>query len=70
LVEGDPALNNVYSIMAVNPAKHPHVNAAAANAFVDYLTSPAGQDAIAEFGLAKYGEAIFIPLRPATDQSP
>lgn len=64
LVEGDPALDNVYSIMAVNPAKHSHVNAQAANAFVDYLTSPVGQDAIAEFGLKKYGEPIFIPLRP------
>jgi len=70
LVEGDPALNNVYSVMAVNPAKHAHVNAKAANAFVDYLTSPAGQDAIAEFGLKKFGEPIFIPLRQPVAQAP
>lgn len=70
LVEGDPALENVYSIMAVNSAKHPHVNAKAAKAFVEYLTSPATKDAVAAFGRERFGEPIFIPLRPLGDQAP
>lgn len=70
LVERDPALKNVYSIMAVNPEKHPHVNAKVANAFVEYLTSRTGQDAIAAFGQEKFGEPVFIPLRPLGGQLP
>jgi tungstate transport system substrate-binding protein len=70
LVEGDDALNNVYSIMVVNSAKHPHVNSKGAKALVEHLTSPAAQDAIAEFGLKTFGEPIFIPLRPHADQTP
>src|SRR5262245_27073116 len=37
LVSGDPRLFNPYEVILVNPDRHPHVNAAAANAFIDWL---------------------------------
>ena len=63
LVEGDPALANAYGVIAVDPARHPHVNAEAALAFVDWLTSAEGQAAIASFRVA--GEQVFFPTVPA-----
>ncbi len=59
LVEGDKRLFNQYGVMAVSPAKHPHVKAAAAQKFVDWVTSPAGQAAIASYRVA--GEQLFFP---------
>src|SRR5665647_812853 len=49
LVEGDKRLFNQYGVMVVNPAKHPHVKVADAQKFVDWVTSPAGQSAIAGY---------------------
>jgi tungstate transport system substrate-binding protein len=63
LFEGDAALVNAYGVIALDPARHPHVNAAAARAFVDWLLSPAGQGAIAAFRVA--GEQLFFPAHPA-----
>src|SRR5262249_41986291 len=48
LVEGDPALYNIYHVMPVNSAKFPKVNASAAQVFADWLVSPEGQGTIAE----------------------
>jgi tungstate transport system substrate-binding protein len=45
--------------MLVNPQKHPNVKAQLAQAFVDWLISPAGQDAIA--GYRVNGEQLFFP---------
>lgn len=59
LVEGDARLVNRYSVMRVNPARHDHVNAAAARAFVDWITSPAGQAAIGDFRIG--GAVAFRP---------
>ena len=59
MVEGDPRLFNQYGVILVNPARHPHVKAAVARAFVEWLTAPAGQRAIAEFTIG--GEALFYP---------
>ncbi len=59
LVEGDRRLFNQYGVMLVNPAKHPHVKAAAARQFIDWLVSPAGQAAIAGSRIA--GEQLFFP---------
>ena len=58
LVEGDKSLFNQYGVMVVNPAKHPHVKAALAQQFADWVVSPAGQAAIAEFKLG--GEQLFF----------
>jgi tungstate transport system substrate-binding protein len=45
-VEGDKQLFNQYGIMLVNPAKHTHVKTALGQAFIDWLISPEGQNAI------------------------
>lgn len=59
LVAGDVKLFNQYSVVRVNPARHPHVNARAASKFVDWLVSPAGQAAIRRFG--PYDQPKFFP---------
>jgi len=59
LVEGDKALANPYGIIAVNPARHPHVNAAGARALIDWLTSAEGQRRITGFRVG--GETLFFP---------
>jgi tungstate transport system substrate-binding protein len=59
LVEGDKQLFNQYGVLPVNPAKHPHVNAAGATQFVEWVTSPAGQGVIASYKIG--GEQLFFP---------
>ena len=63
MVEGDPALENIYSVTVVSSEKHPHVNSAAAEAFADFLFSPRGQRTIAKFGVDRFGEAMFHLLK-------
>ena len=62
LVAGDPRLDNPYSVIVVNPDRHPHLNVEGARAFADWLTSPEGQRAIAEFTVD--GERPFKPEIP------
>lgn len=59
LVEGDQRLFNQYGVIVVNPAKHPHVKSAEAQRFVDWVVSPAGQQAIASYKIG--GEQLFFP---------
>jgi tungstate transport system substrate-binding protein len=59
LVEGDNKLFNQYGVMAINPAKHPHVKAVDAQKFVDWVVSPAGQSSIAGYKIG--GEQLFFP---------
>ncbi len=59
LVEGDTRLFNQYGVMVVNPAKHPHLKAADAQKFVDWVVSPAGQAVIAGYKIG--GEQVFFP---------
>ncbi len=59
LVEGDQKLFNQYGVMAVSTARHPHVKAAEAQRFVDWIVSPAGQQAIAAYRIG--GEPLFFP---------
>ena len=59
LVEGDRRLFNQYGVMAVNPARHPHVRREAAQRFVDWLISPDGQRAVADYRIG--GEQVFFP---------
>jgi len=59
VVEGDKSLFNQYGVMVVNPAKHPHVKLALAQAFADWVVSPAGQAAIASYKIG--GEQLFFP---------
>jgi tungstate transport system substrate-binding protein len=63
LVEGDPGLRNRFGVLVVNPERHPHVKADLATRFADWLTSEAGQRAIASFAVG--GAPVFFPLPPA-----
>jgi len=58
-VEGDRRLFNQYGVMLVNPAKHPQVKKEMGQAFVDWVVSPEGQKAIADFKIG--GEQLFFP---------
>jgi tungstate transport system substrate-binding protein len=58
-VAGDKRLFNQYGVMLVNPAKHPTVKAALGQRFIDWLTSPTGQQTIAAYKIG--GEQLFFP---------
>jgi tungstate transport system substrate-binding protein len=58
-VEGDTRLFNQYGIMLVNPAKHAHVKRELGLAFIDWVTSPEGQRAIADYRID--GQQLFFP---------
>lgn len=59
LVEGDPRLFNQYGVILVNPEKHPGVKADEGQAFIDWLTGPEGQAAIANYRVD--GQQLFFP---------
>jgi tungstate transport system substrate-binding protein len=58
-VEGDKRLFNQYGVMLVNPQKHPHVKKELGQQFIDWLLSPEGQKAIADYKIN--GEQLFYP---------
>jgi tungstate transport system substrate-binding protein len=62
LVEGDKPLLNIYSVMEVNPANGPKVNAAGGKAFADFMVSTDVQTIIKTFGVDKYGQPLFVPV--------
>jgi tungstate transport system substrate-binding protein len=59
VVEGDKRLFNQYGIMLVNPAKHPSVKKELGQAFVDWVISPEGQNAIRSYKID--GQQLFFP---------
>lgn len=59
LTEGDKRLFNQYGVMLVNPEKHPNVKAKDGQAFIDWLVSSKGQEAIAGYKVG--GEPLFFP---------
>ena len=59
LVEGDDKLFNQYGVILVNPAKHPNIKAKDGQAFIDWLTGPEGQAAIANYKID--GQQLFFP---------
>jgi tungstate transport system substrate-binding protein len=59
LVEGDRRLFNQYGVILVNPARHAHVKKDMAQAFIDWLVSPEGQQAIGGYRIG--GEQLFFP---------
>ncbi|PSO14143.1 extracellular solute-binding protein [Bradyrhizobium sp. MOS003] len=59
LTEGDKRLFNQYGVMLVDPAKHANVKAKDGQAFIDWLVSPKGQQAIAAYKVG--GEQLFFP---------
>jgi tungstate transport system substrate-binding protein len=63
LYEGDPLLKNQYSVILVNPEKHPHARGEAARKFADFLLAPDTRKVIADFGKERFGEPLFFPQR-------
>jgi tungstate transport system substrate-binding protein len=59
LTEGDKRLFNQYGVMLVDPTKHANVKAKDGQAFIDWLVSPKGQQAIAGYKVG--GEQLFFP---------
>jgi len=59
VVEGDPTLFNQYGVILVSPKKHPRVKAAEGQAFIDWILSEEGQQAIASFKID--GLQLFFP---------
>jgi tungstate transport system substrate-binding protein len=59
VVEGDKRLFNQYGVMLVNPQKHPNVKKAKGQQFIDWLISPDGQKAIADYKIN--GQQLFFP---------
>ncbi len=68
MVEGDRPLLNIYSVMEVNLANGPRVNAAGGKAFADFMVSPEVQHVIKTFGVDKYGQPLFVPIAGRTDE--
>lgn len=60
LVEGDSVLFNQYGVIPVNPNKNERINNYAAENFVKWLVSKDTQELINNFGVDKYGQALFI----------
>lgn len=58
LIEPKPPLANIYGVTLINTVRHPHINAAAAKQFADWLTSSAGQLVITTFRID--GKQIFF----------
>ncbi len=59
LFQKDKILHNQYSVIAVNPKKHPHVKFIAAQKFIAFLLSPKGQKLIANYKINE--EQSFFP---------
>jgi tungstate transport system substrate-binding protein len=59
VVEGDDKLFNQYGVILVNPEKHPQVKAKRGQAFIEWLTGPEGQAAIADYKID--GQQLFFP---------
>jgi len=67
LVEGDPALLNVYHVITVNHDKWPNSNYDGAIAFAKFMTNSATQAVIKDFGMDKFGQPLFFPDADKTD---
>lgn len=59
VVEGDKQLFNQYGVILVNPKAHPHVKVADGQAFIDWLLSADGQNAIRSYRID--GQQLFFP---------
>jgi len=66
MVEGGKQLFNQYSVILVDPLKHPNVKKDLGQQFIDWLVSPEGQKAIADYKIE--GKQLFYP--GATDSQP
>ncbi len=58
LVEGDPRLRNVYSVIVVADARAPE----GALAFAKWLTSDDGEAVITDYGVERFGHPLYRPV--------
>jgi len=58
----DAMLRNDYSVIPVNPDKHPDINNALAEALAVWLISPETQARIGAFGVDRFGQPLFFPV--------
>ncbi|HXI34734.1 MAG TPA: substrate-binding domain-containing protein, partial [Gemmatimonadales bacterium] len=61
LVQGDPALYNVYHVLELNPKNAPRINVEGGRALADFFVAPATQKLIGEFGRRRFRQSLFIP---------
>lgn len=59
-VEGDPDLLNKYSVIELDPKKLPHIKAADATKFREFMFGPEARKIIEVFGKEKYGQPLFF----------
>lgn len=59
LYEGSPDLRNPYTVIVVNPGKHPGVNAVGARRLAAFLLQPETRRLIGEFGESRFGQPLF-----------
>src|ERR1044072_4233929 len=70
LLEGNKPLLNIYSVMEVNPANGPRINTAGGKAFADFMVAPETQAVIKNFGMEKFGQALFVPVAGKRAEDP
>jgi len=58
--QGDKKMHNIYTLIAVNPKMHPHVNLAAAEKFIAWIKSEAAMNLITGFEVAN--TTVFFPV--------
>jgi tungstate transport system substrate-binding protein len=54
--------------MEVNPANGPRVNATGGKAFAEFMLAPETQALIKTFGVARYGQPLFVPIAGKRDE--
>jgi tungstate transport system substrate-binding protein len=60
-ISQEKELLNVYSVIAVNPTRHPHTNFNGTINFIKFLVSDEGQQLIGDYGKEEYGQPLFYP---------
>ena len=65
IIDKGDILLNVYSAIAINPERHPHINIEMANNLINFLTSPEIQELIGNYGVNEYGMPLFTPCAGA-----
>jgi len=70
IVSSGTSLLNIYSVMAVYNDKQPVDKIEMANNFINFLISPEIQADIGNYGVDKYGKALFIPMSVSVPTAP
>lgn len=63
IIDKGNILLNIYSVIAINPEKHPKTKIEMANNLINFLTSPEIQKLIGNYGVKEYGMPLFYPVR-------